>query len=126
MRRRGLYEIMLENKQLRARNEVLEKKLKELHKINEFYMEDFSMPKYNVDRYFKSSHLKTSSSLKTRSVSPLYKENPLLSMNNKTKIHDEYLKCKSDSDIIVPVKVNRYKETYVDRRLQIQYPHDDI
>ena len=57
MRRRGLYEIMLENKQLRARNEVLEKKLKELHKINEFYMEDFSiivlrlikMPSLNID-----------------------------------------------------------------------------
>ena len=126
MRRRGLYEIMLENKQLRARNEILEKKLRELHSINEFYMEEFAMPKYNVDRYFKSYPLKDSSSIDSSSMLPLYKNNPLITLDNEhAKIHGEYLKCKSDSDIIVPVKVNRYKEVYVDRNVQPKWLHKE-
>lgn len=108
MRRRGLYEIMLENKQLRARNEILEKKLRELHSINEFYMEEFAMPKYNVDRYFKSYPLKDSSSIDSSSMSPL-------SESSKTMMWTWCWSVQDINDIQKPLMTEEEERLYYER-----------
>lgn len=152
--RNSIAEIMIENKQLRARNTLLEEKIKTVENLNELYTEDFMIPKYHVERYFETFpnkhidktklkplyHPKKYISRATSPIQfPLSLEIPQVNLPSPPSIfasefsspvhsrsqspspeisdclHHEYLKCKSDSDIVVPVKVNRFKHQYVDK-----------
>ena len=122
--------LIIENSNLKTRITKLEEKIKALEDLSNGY---FASHKNNVERYFNNfpnknidrSKMKpfrdpnkyTTPPIKIPPSPPPHPPPPSISNNSPMKdgcLHYEYLKCKSDSDIIIPVKVNRFKSDYVD------------
>ena len=134
MERKNMVKLIIENSNLKNRITKLEEKIKALEDLSSGY---FASHKNNVERYFNAFPNKNIDRSKMKpfrdpnkytsyDTSPIkilqtppppppsIEPSPNNSPMNDGCLHHEYLKCKSDSDIIIPVKVNRFKSDYVD------------
>jgi len=131
MERKNTVGLIIENSNLKTRITKLEEKIKALEDLSNGY---FASHKNNVERYFNrfpNTNIDRSKMKPFRDPNKYISNNtppikilqtphpppPSISNNSPVKdgcLHYEYLKCKSDSDIIIPVKVNRFKSDYVD------------
>ena len=131
MERKNMVGLIIENSNLKTRITKLEEKIKSLEDLSSGY---FASHKNNVERYFnhfpnknidrsKMKPFRDPNKYTTPPIKippspppppPSIEPSPNNSPVKDGCLHYEYLKCKSDSDIIIPVKVNRFKSDYVD------------